>query len=174
MTTRSATVGRFPEGPLSAGVRGPHDGPRPDLVIQAATVAVLVLTIGALTALTVVYPAPPTGSVATMAITTTAAPTTPPARVEQDPVAAEACRRLAANGDTSDLALMLDIGSSAAQSLDNSIRTAGQLLHDLAQIAATNRAHGAAPRQQTKDLTAVTGALTDLLNACNRNVFRLA
>jgi hypothetical protein len=64
---------------------------------------------------------------------------------------------------------MIDIGSTATQSMDNSIRTAGHLLHDLAQIATTNKAHGAPPGHQTKDLTAVTGAQTELLNACNRN-----
>jgi hypothetical protein len=142
-----------------------------------ATVAVLVLIVGALTATELLPPSPRAASVAptataTMPAPSTAAPTSS-SLPQQDPAAEEACRRLVANSDASDFPLMMDIGSAAAQSLDNSIRINGNLLHNTAQTAAVNKAHGATPQEQIKDRTELTVAAAALLSACHRSGFVL-
>jgi hypothetical protein len=141
-------------------------------------VVVLVLVVGALAAAEILLPGPQVSSTARTATSTpapspTAVPASAPTSAGQDPVALEACRRLAANDDPNDIPLMIDIGSTAAQSMDDSIRADGNLLRNIAQIAANNKVRGASTQQQTKDRGALTTAAAELLDACYRSALAL-
>jgi hypothetical protein len=160
-------------------VRARDDGPSADLANpMIVLVVVLVLVAGALAAAEILLPGPRVSSTAGPAMSTaaaspTAVPTSAPTSAGQDPVAMEACRRLAANDDANDVPLMIDIGSTAAQSMDDSIRADGNLLRNIAQIAANNKVRGATTQQQTKDRGALITAAADLLDACYRSVLAL-
>jgi hypothetical protein len=64
---------------------------------------------------------------------------------------------------TTDYPLMMEIGSTAAESYDTSIRIDGNLLHDFAQIALAGK--NDSPARQLSYATDVTNTAADLLDA---------